>query len=112
MGATSALLAEVQDQKWTDRLSDEDLSFIKRFVLASGSLKAVAAEYRISYPTVRLRLDRLIQKINVFESQEISSEFERQLRGAYADGCIDLPTMKRLLIVHRQELAHRSEETP
>jgi hypothetical protein len=82
---------------WIDRLSDEDLSFLKRFVLASGSLKAVAAEYRISYPTVRLRLDRLIEKINIFDSDQIQSEFERQLRAAYAEGKLDLATLKQLL---------------
>ena len=44
---------------WLEYMSEEDLAFIKRFVLASGSLKDVAAGYGISYPTVRLRLDRL-----------------------------------------------------
>ena len=38
-----------------------------RFVLASGSLKEVAGGYGVTYPTVRLRLDRLIQKIHLSE---------------------------------------------
>ena len=46
-------------KSWLAKLSDEDVSFIKRFVLASGSLKDLAKAYDISYPTVRLRLDRL-----------------------------------------------------
>ncbi|MBQ8144487.1 MAG: DUF2089 family protein, partial [Butyricicoccus sp.] len=50
---------------WMAQLESEDLAFIKRFVLASGSLKAVAEEYGVTYPTVRLRLDRLIQKIEI-----------------------------------------------
>ena len=45
---------------WLADLEDEDAAFIKKFVLASGSLKEVAALYGVSYPTVRLRLDRLI----------------------------------------------------
>jgi hypothetical protein len=89
---------------WIDRLSDEDRSFIKRFLIASGSLKAVAAEYGISYPTVRLRLDRLIEKVKVFDDAQITSEFERNLRGLYAEGKIDIETMKRLLTHHREEL--------
>ena len=48
-------------------LEDEDLVFIKKFVLASGSLKEMAGEYGVTYPTVRLRLDRLIQKIKLSE---------------------------------------------
>ncbi len=46
-------------------LDEEDVSFIKKFVLASGSLKEVAGIYGVAYPTVRLRLDRLIQKIRL-----------------------------------------------
>ena len=53
---------------WLADLEDEDAAFIKKFVLASGSLKEVAAQYGVSYPTVRLRLDRLIQKIRLGES--------------------------------------------
>lgn len=88
---------------WINRLSEEDKSFLKRFVLASGSLKAVAEEYGISYPTVRLRLDRLIEKIRVFDSEQIVSEFERQLRAQHIDGKLDHSTMKILLDAHRAE---------
>lgn len=94
---------------WIDRLSDEDLAFIKRFVLASGSLKAMADAYGISYPTVRLRLDRLIERIRIFDSDQIVSEFERILRAQYADGKIDLATLKTLLAAHRQELESDNE---
>ena len=52
---------------WMANLEEEDLTFIKRFLLASGSLKEVAGEYGVSYPPVRLRLDRLIQKIRLGE---------------------------------------------
>ena len=45
---------------WIADLDDEDINFIKKFLLASGSLKEVAAAYGVTYPTVRLRLDRLI----------------------------------------------------
>lgn len=102
----------VRPERWIDRLPDEDVNFIKRFILASGSLKAIAAEYRITYPTVRLRLDRLIAKIQVFDSERITSEFERQVRALYADGRVDLETMKRLLELHRQEIQALSEELP
>ena len=52
---------------WMAGLEEEDVAFIKRFVLSSGSLKEMAAEYGVTYPTVRLRLDRLIQKIHLSE---------------------------------------------
>jgi hypothetical protein len=92
---------------WLDGLSDEDLMFVKRFVLASGSLKDLAASYGISYPTVRLRLDRLIQKVQLLDDQRPASRFERRLRALYADGRIDLDTLKTLLVAHEQELGER-----
>ena len=88
---------------WIERLSSEDLSFLKRFVLASGSLKSVAKLYAISYPTVRLRLDRLIQKIEIFDAEDEMTEFERQLRASYADGKLDLQTFEQLLKAHRED---------
>ena len=53
--------------EWMNNLDDEDMVFIKKFILASGSLKHMAKEYKVTYPTVRLRLDKLIQKIGLSE---------------------------------------------
>jgi hypothetical protein len=94
---------------WIDYLSEEDLVFVKRLVLASGSLKELAAGYGISYPTVRLRLDRLIAKIAITESTEIQSEFERVLRSQHAEGRIDAETLKTLLTAYRREAERTSE---
>ena len=55
---------------WLSRLEEEELVFIKKFLLASGSLKEMAAQYGVTYPTVRLRLDRLIQKIRLAEQAD------------------------------------------
>ena len=93
--------------KWTDRLSDEELAFVKRFVLASGSLKELAKAYGISYPTVRLRLDRLIQKIRLLDDSRITSEFERLCRVLYAEGRMDMETLKLLLAANREEKGAR-----
>ena len=55
---------------WMSNLDEEDMAFMKRFMLASGSLKEVSRQYGVSYPTVRLRLDKLIQKIRLGEETE------------------------------------------
>src|SRR3954469_16806722 len=104
------MLKIIRMDRWIDRLPDEDVAFIKRFVLASGSLKALADAYGISYPTVRLRLDRLIERIKIYDSDTITSEFERTLRAQFADGKIDAPTLKLLLEAHRKELEASHEE--
>ena len=90
-------------KNWIEFLEEEDLSFIKRLILFSGSLKDLATAYDVSYPTVRLRLDRLIAKVKVFDDQEIQDEFERHLRGTYAEGKIDAASFKRLLAAYRKE---------
>ena len=45
------------------RLSPEQQQFIIEFVRASGSLKEMARQFNVSYPTVRNRLDELIAQI-------------------------------------------------
>ena len=81
---------------WIRRLSGKDVAFLKRFTLVSGSLKKVAQQHDISYPTVRLKLHQLIQKIEIFDSQIEMSGFERQLRAAHVDGKFDQTTFERL----------------
>ena len=56
--------------EWMVNLDPEDVAFIRNFLLASGSLKQIAAQYGVTYPTVRLRLDKLIQKIRISEDVE------------------------------------------
>ena len=63
-------------QEWIYNLSDEDITFIKNFVMSSGSLKEVAKLYHITYPTVRLRLDRLIQKISLIKKMVIDDQLD------------------------------------
>jgi len=90
-------------------MRDDDLAFIKRFILASGSLKEIARVYGVSYPTVRLRLDRLIAKIQVTEDQEIASPFERAARGQLADGRLDTETFNLLMQAHQEEMEDRHD---
>ena len=99
------------EARWIEVLSDEDLHFVKRFMQASGSLKEIAGVYGVSYPTVRLRLDRIIAKLQVADSQQSISEFERILRLQHAEGRIDLETLKVLLAAHRREMAAGNHQT-
>jgi len=105
------VMEETREQpKWIDQLSDEDLAFIKRFVLASGSLKALAGVYGISYPTVRLRLDRLIEKVKVIDDIRITDGFERLARMLYAEGKLEAETLRVLLAAHRKDENAEDEE--
>jgi DNA-binding IclR family transcriptional regulator len=91
------------ERRWLEQLSDEDLAFLKRFLLTSGTLKDLAQQYGISYPTVRLRLDRLIEKVKLLDEQETRGPFELKLRSLYADGRLDDSTFRDVLRAYREE---------
>ena len=86
---------------WMAELEDEDLVFIKKFILASGSLKEVAALYGVSYPTVRLRLDRLIQKIQLSETAE-ADPYVSLVKRLAVDDKLDFDTAKILIAEYRK----------
>lgn len=82
--------------EWIANLDDEDISFIKRFLLASGSLKEMAKQYEVTYPTVRLRLDKLIQKIQISDSTE-SEPYIALIKKLAIDEKLDFDTAKILI---------------
>ena len=86
---------------WMAELEDEDLAFIKKFILASGSLKEVASVYGVSYPTVRLRLDRLIQKIKLTETAE-ADPYVSLVKRLAVDDKLDFDTAKILITEYRK----------
>ena len=45
------------------KLAPEDLKFVEEFVLTSGSLKEMAKRMDISYPTIRNKLNAVIEEI-------------------------------------------------
>ena len=95
---------------WLSVFDDEDLQFLRRFLLCSGSLKALAEEYGVSYPTVRARLDRLIGKVEAIEDPRVKDPFERQLRVLVADAKIPSALAKELLDAHQASLGRRNEK--
>lgn len=51
------------------QISEEEQNFILQFFLTSGSLKEMATQMGNSYPTVRNKLDDIIQKINQLKKE-------------------------------------------
>ena len=94
---------QIVDIRWIDQLEEEDLAFLKRFLLASGTIKELARQYGVSYPTVRLRLDRLIEKVKLIDAHHTESAFEQRVRVLYADGRLDDRTFRDLLAAYREE---------
>lgn len=88
--------------QWILALEIEDAAFLKSFVLKSGSLKEIAKLYKVSYPTVRLRLDKLIQKIEISDQKE-EEPFSAFIKGLAVDSRIDLETAKMIIEKYKKE---------
>ena len=86
---------------WIQHLEEEDYQFIKRLVLTSGSLKELADQYGVSYPTIRLRLDRLIDRIRHLDEHAPADRFDAKVRLLVADGEIPAKLGKELLQIHK-----------
>lgn len=88
--------------EWIIGLDDEDVSFIKRFLLASGSLKEMAKQYGVTYPTVRLRLDRLIQKIKISDDTE-NEPYIALIKRLAVNDKLDFDTAKLLVSEYKKQ---------
>ena len=87
---------------WMRNLEEEDVVFLKKFVLASGSLKEIASQYGVNYPTERLSLDRLIQKIKMEENQQ-EDPYILLIKRMAVNGKMDFETAKILIQEDRKK---------
>ena len=73
---------------WITELDETELNFIKNFVLNSGSLKQMAQDYEVTYPTIRAHLDAVIKKIELGEKQE-EDPYIKLIKGMAIEGSIE-----------------------
>ena len=93
--------------QWMLALEEEDAAFLKNFLMKSGSLKDIAKLYGVSYPTVRLRLDMLIQMVSLSEQKE-EEPFLAFIKGLAVDARIDLETAKMIMEKYKKEKGNLS----
>jgi hypothetical protein len=86
---------------WLLCLDVTDVSFIKNIIIHNGSLKEVAKVYDVSYPTIRLRFDKLIDKINENDKSNDDS-FTLKIKSLAIDDKIDFDTAKELIQEYRK----------
>ncbi len=87
---------------WMENLEDEDIVFIKKFILCSGSLKQMASDYDVTYPTMRLRLDKLINKIKMQE-EENSEPYVKLVKKLALEDRLDFETAKLLINAYKKD---------
>ncbi|WP_330938075.1 DUF2089 family protein [Bacillus licheniformis] len=88
--------------EWILALEEEDVEFIKNFMLKSGSLKEIAKSYQVSYPTVRVRLDQLIQKIQLIDELE-NETFVNFIKQLAINDQISLENAKLIIEKYKKE---------
>lgn len=91
------------------QLGDDDLEFVQRLVLASGSLKDVAAEYGVSYPTIRGRLDKLIDRLKARVAGRPPDPMADLLADLIDRGEIAPPAARAVLNLHRKLLKTKGD---
>ncbi|MDH8064448.1 DUF2089 family protein, partial [Lactococcus lactis subsp. lactis] len=84
---------------WFFNLEKEEQEFLKRFILASGSLKQLAKEYEVSYPTVRIRVDKIIEKIKLSDNNK--DTFEINIMQMVIDEKVSLDSAKEIIRKHK-----------
>lgn len=89
---------------WISELEADELQFIKRFVLASGSLKEMADIYGVTYPTVRSRLNGIIAKVSSEEKQE--EPYVSLIKKMAMDGKLDFEAATVLIHEYRKRKEH------
>lgn len=94
-GALEEVNMENEIPKWIMELDENDYTFMKNFILASGSLKELAKQYNISYPTVRSKLDKLIKKIEINDTND--SEYIHLIKNLAIEGKLSSEAAKILI---------------
>jgi hypothetical protein len=89
------------------RLGEDDLEFVLRFVLASGSLKDLAQGYGVSYPTIRARLDKLLDRLRALVAGRKPDAMADLLADLVARGETTAGAARAILKLHRQLLESR-----
>ena len=87
---------------WMAELEEEDVAFLKNFLLCSGSLKEIAGLYGVTYPTVRLRLDRLIQKVRLGD-EHAGDPFIALVKRLALNDKLDFDTAKLLITAYKKQ---------
>jgi len=87
------------------RLDEDDLNMVTSFILVSGSIKDLATQYGVSYPTMRQRLDRLIQRVRRLVDGVEADPLSDYLADLLTRGQLSPDIARRIRELHRAAAA-------
>ena len=88
-------------------LTEGELDLVLQLVLASGSLKDLAEVYKVSYPTIRLRMDRLMELVRQIASGTTPDPMMQLLADLVERGEIAVPAARAVRDLYRRQLAEQ-----
>ena len=88
-------------------LNEEQLDLVMQLVLASGSLKDLARVYQVSYPTIRLRVDRLIERVQKIVANTPTDPITELLADLVERGEITVSAARSVRDLYRQQNADK-----
>lgn len=63
-------------------LSKQQLDFLEVFLMCRGNIKDVEKELKISYPTVRAKLDELLNELNLNKSRVVEEKQQTNINNS------------------------------
>jgi hypothetical protein len=91
-------------------LPREDLELVMELVLQSGSLKDLAAAYGVSYPTIRARLDKVIERLRQAKAGRRPDPLNELLAQMVERAELAPAAARAIKEVARQMMQHKGDE--
>jgi len=91
-------------------LTEEELDLVLQLVLASGSLKDLASAYQVSYPTIRARVDRLIERVRQIVEGKSLEPMMQLLADLVERGDITVTAARAVRDLYRKQRTDGEEE--
>jgi hypothetical protein len=88
-------------------LTEEELDLVLQLVLTSGSFKDLARIYQVSYPTIRIRMDRLIQRVQQIVGGAPPDPMTQLLAELVERGEMTVSAARQLRDLYRQQRAEK-----
>ena len=105
-------MADTAEKHPLQRLGEDDLNMVTAFVLVSGSIKDLAGQYGVSYPTMRQRLDRLIDRLQKLVEGTGADPLNDYLADLLSRGQLSPNIARRIRELHRSALGPSDPENP
>ena len=105
-------MADQATRHLLQRLDEDDLNMVTSFILVSGSIKDLATQYGVSYPTMRQRLDRLIERVRRLVDGAEADPLSDYLADLLTRGQLSPVVARRIRELHRAAIGSTEPVQP